>query len=257
MEIELPTPARYQMDLTVQTVVDSENRGFGGVRGLLLDADTGEAISGASVSMSDGAGEILTGEDGAFRFDNVGAGRRTVIVHHIRYGESEAAVAVRESEVTMLRLEVSARPLAVEPLEITVIGRRLQALDTRGFYEREAWGEATGRGHFFTVEDVERRNPRLISQLIADVPGTVLDCSNRPGSRTCELRFSGAGCLANVYIDGTPVVRSDNQRAPVGVDQLISPHEIAAIEVYPSAASLPAEFGGSTGGCGAIAIWSK
>jgi len=39
--------------------------------------------------------------------------------------------------------------------------------------------------------------------------------------------------------------------------QLIAPQEIAAIEVYPNAASLPAEFRGSTGGCGAIVIWSK
>ncbi|RMH14199.1 MAG: hypothetical protein D6701_11515, partial [Gemmatimonadetes bacterium] len=38
---------------------------------------------------------------------------------------------------------------------------------------------------------------------------------------------------------------------------LIRPEDIEAIEVYRGASEVPAEFGGSDAGCGAIVIWTR
>lgn len=43
----------------------------------------------------------------------------------------------------------------------------------------------------------------------------------------------------------------------MSLDNLVHPSDVAAIEAYAGAASVPAEFGGSTGRCGAIAIWTR
>lgn len=41
------------------------------------------------------------------------------------------------------------------------------------------------------------------------------------------------------------------------LDELVNPTEVATVEVYPSASEMPAEFGGSTGQCGSIVIWTR
>ncbi len=65
------------------------------------------------------------------------------------------------------------------------------------------------------------------------------------------------GCVnANIYVDGMRVVR-DNQAFRESIDNFVSPSEIAAMEVYRGPSEVPAEFGGSVGGCGAIVIWTR
>lgn len=38
---------------------------------------------------------------------------------------------------------------------------------------------------------------------------------------------------------------------------MISPGDVEAIEVFAGSSQIPAEFGGSTAGCGVIALWTK
>ncbi len=264
IELSLPDPGRYELDLTVRTIGSGRATGTSGIMGTALDLDTDEPIAGARISVLGGGAEALTSSGGSFRLEGLPPGERTLVLEHVTYGKREATVEVPPAATAVVRLRVPARPIALEPLEVVVEGTRVHSLEVRGFYERQRWAEAVGRGHFFTEADIRRRNPRLISHLIADVPGTILDCSGGPRSRTCELYFvgsraMGSGCeRANVYIDGARVIKSDNQLGEMlGVDELIAAVEIGGIEVYPSAASLPAEFSGSTGQCGAVVIWSK
>jgi len=43
----------------------------------------------------------------------------------------------------------------------------------------------------------------------------------------------------------------------VRVDDYVLPREVAGVEIYLGAASLPAEYGGADARCGAIVIWTK
>ena len=64
----------------------------------------------------------------------------------------------------------------------------------------------------------------------------------------------------NVYLDGNLVIRESEARwvrPPESINDYVLPIEIAGIEVYRGAASLPAEFSGSDARCGAIVIWTK
>ena len=144
---------------------------------------------------------------------------------------------------------------------MTVEQVRDRRLEVKGFYERERWGEAAGIGRYFTREDIERRNPRLMTQMIADLPGVRLDCSGSSLSRTCDVksvRASGFSChRMSVFVDGIRVIDGDRPPSHNKLDNFVLPIEVGAVEVYAGAASLPAEFGGSGSQCGVVAIWTR
>ncbi len=233
----------------------------GRIVGSVLDAATGQPVEAAVVGVAGRAYESLTNSEGRFTLDNVLKGPQLLELRHLAYGTQHATVDVPAGLSVFVVVEVAAQPLRVEPLNVTITGLRDLGLEIRGFYERQQWSERLGLGRFFTVEDIDRRRPRLISQMIADLPSTRLDCSSSPRVRSCELSFVGiprtSGCQrADVYIDGVNVIRSD-RRAAHTLDELVLPVEIAGVEVYPGPASTPAEFTGASGSCGVIVIWTK
>lgn len=60
-----------------------------------------------------------------------------------------------------------------------------------------------------------------------------------------------------LYVDGIRVLAGDGgRRVDHGIDVLVNPAAIAAVEVYSGATSLPAEYAGVTGRCGVVALWT-
>lgn len=173
--------------------------------------------------------------------------------------------------------EVDARltpdPVELEPIVATAT--RPRRLEIKGFYERKYWGEQLGGGTFFTAEDIERRNPVRITHMVADAPGVRLGGCTLRGygcklySTTHSRGFSDQGCKLNIYLDGILAIRGSAERWSLAsgvlgdmnprdsINDLVLPIEIAGIEVYTGAASLPAEFSGSDARCGAVVIWTK
>lgn len=63
------------------------------------------------------------------------------------------------------------------------------------------------------------------------------------------MRWSERPAVAK-FTGGMPVVRD-------GMDNLVSPSEVAAIEVYRRASEMPAEYIGSDAQCGVVSIWTR
>ncbi len=209
----------------------------------------------AAISVSGRTQVVQTDQRGRFVLSGLPVGEHELSVRHLGYAPLAHAVSVQQGFTTEVELGLSPDAMALPPIVATVI--RPRNLEIRGFYERRHWGELTGGGTFFTVDDIERRRPVRITRMIADVPGMRLRCSGS-GIRGCVLEstrrsaggFSTGGCQLYVYLDGI--------RMPSGqLDELVLPVEIAGIEVYDGPASLPAEFAGSDARCGAVVIWTK
>lgn len=102
-------------------------------------------------------------------------------------------------------------------------------------------------GTFFTRDEIQRRNPSNIMDLLRTVRGVQTECS---GS-SCIIRMSGAprSCEPMYFLDG---LKSDSYIA-----ESLEPRDIEGIELYRGAAELPAEFGGVNSGCGVVAIWTR
>jgi hypothetical protein len=47
----------------------------------------------------------------------------------------------------------------------------------------------------------------------------------------------------------------DTTASEIGIDQILSPYEVEAVEVYRGAGEVPAQFGPES--CGAIVIWTR
>ena len=73
--------------------------------------------------------------------------------------------------------------------------------------------------------------------------------------RTIVMRgvstVKGVTCPVQFYLDGAPVGTG------ISVDRLISPHEVAAVEVYSAGGYVPPQFSGPTARCGVIVLWSR
>ncbi len=226
--------------------------------GEVRDALAENPVAAAVVTVLAGTEVAETNRRGRFILSGVPVGVHEFSVRHLGYAPLSHEVTVSRGITT--EVEIGLVPEPVEMAPIVATAARSRRLEVKGFYERKYWGELVSGGTFFTAADIERRNPALISHMIADAPGVRLQCGIRhdscmiPNARGASGLVPG-GCVMSIYLDGVRLrVRATRKDT---LDDFVRPSEIAGVEVYMGPASLPAEFGGSDSGCGAVAIWTK
>ena len=167
-------------------------------------------MAAAAVSVTGRREVVQSNRRGQFVLSALPVGEYEISIRHIGYAPLTHTVTVTRGHTTEVDVRLSPDPVELEPLVATVA--RIRRLETQGFYERKYWGELIGGGTFFTVQDIERRNPFLITDLIADAPGVRVRCGGR--ARSCKVYsrristgFGGRGCEMTVYVDGTPVIQ--------------------------------------------------
>jgi hypothetical protein len=257
------------------------------VRGRLLDLETGLPIGGGIVSLiaAQGGATVATVEtspDGAYRLKAPKPGRYHLEVRRIGYqGWMDGPIMLAEGQTQQTEFRLPPIALQLDPLEVTApVNRMRNVLHRVGFYERQR----SSFGHFVTPEDIEARRAQRTSDILATIPGVRL--SQGIGKSRIRLRGSllsfGGDCHPRVYVDGLIVIRGDSRprgedlmglpeqdrsteieqfggsRDEIALDDVVVPTDIEAIEVYRSAAQVPAEFGGGSRvtQCGVIVIWT-
>jgi hypothetical protein len=198
----------------------------------------------------------VTDGEGSFLFPQVQPGTYEVVLKHLAYGTQTDSIELGEGELVSYEVRLVMEPIELAPLVVTVQRRAISRM-LLGFYERMSLGLG---GYFITREDIERRLPHQISQMIGEAPGARVRC---PG-RSCYVIFARyardprGSCRPAVYVDRMYVGGGMNDPSrPVRIDELVIPTEVEAVEVYDSPGSLPAEFGGSRAGCRVIVIWTR
>jgi hypothetical protein len=133
-------------------------------------------------------------------------------------------------------------PLSIEPirLEPIIVTAERAPPYRRGFEARRR----NQSGFLVTREEIEERNPRLLTELLNRVPGGIV-LSTPPFGYTLYLRGQ---CRPSIWVDGLQVPFVDS------IDQLISPQNVEAVEVYHGF-DLPVEFGANS--CGGVLIWTR
>jgi outer membrane cobalamin receptor len=184
-------------------------------------------------------GTRMTDEEGFFAFDSVPAGIYFLEVTLLGYGERRDTLRVEAGADLDVLVTLSVTPLPLEPILVEV--RRLYVPAYRaGFEERRRFRSGT----FFTREDIEARGAMHFSDLLRMVPGARVTPSARWGP-VVTLR---GGCRPQLWVDGVRTV------TPLGMDDLLPPMDVDAVEVYHGAQT-PAEFGGDA--CGTIVVWTR
>jgi hypothetical protein len=252
-----PLPAKQQ-DTTGKT---------SGLAGVVRDS-LRRPITAASV-LVDGS-SVFTATDDSGRFDV-----RHLPAGHNGFTITKIGFAPLSFEVTLPADSVVLLAVTMHPVQLlNTVNVRAERTNTYlariGFIERQR----LGIGSFLSPQHLDSIAMSVTrpSELLRGVRGIDMRCGTGPtpaGQRPsflvgadCNLTsHSPPGCLW-LFIDGVP--HGEQQ-----IDQLgLSPSGIAAIEVYERPSMVPLEFQGQlpikkgqnmsmSGGCGALAIWTK
>lgn len=156
-------------------------------------------------------------------------------------------------------------PRSIQSVQISA--RANTPLGRSGFYDRV---QRVQRGAYsarmITPEELEQRNPIRLTQVLR---GESTVSVRRVGMDGAMLTGRGGNCSMSILLDGMRVTGTyeetlDNRINPpplsmlTSVDNLIPIQSVAAIEIYASVNSIPAELQRSAGNvqCGLVAIWT-
>ena len=238
--------------------------------GTVIDSLIGLPLSSADVLIN-GLNVAVTDNDGAFWLPSFRLewGSNLLEFRRIGYTPKQAEVWT-STEDAELDIELELMPIALRMPEVVVEGNRTTYHfgRMRGFIRRSR----TGLGHYITREDIEKRQPLIVSELLGHVPGIAVS-PTAGGNRVEILRRTTlqGGCKPEIVVDGIRLNIVTGQKMKFGdadgqgfiqgrdieIDDLVSPDEVEGIEVYTGPATTPAELSMVDTDCGVIVIWTR
>lgn len=225
--------------------VSAHAQSTGSVSGTVRDS-TGGVVQAAEVVAIGLPRRTFTDSAGRYRLDQLPAGRWTLRARRLGHRALELTTVIGASEEARSDFVLARLPLRLQPV---VVNARSNARSRQlaGFYERRRWGH----GRYLTQDRIDRHPQMSLPQLLSvEIPG-VRVVSGRFVRES--LRFRANSCPPLVFLDGAAATASEFD---LGAIATIS---VAAIEVYPGPATVPAEFQVARGlhTCGVVAIWSR
>lgn len=214
------------------------------VQGTVVDNRTGNPVPSAVVSLgagpsgNRGRGTRVSDDEGRFSFREVPEGTYRILVSAPSYRTMRDTLQVPAGEDLELILPLSEDPIPLEPIIVTAEQR---AISPRRDWEQRARSRSV---FLITREDFEHLGHRNMSDLLNAVPGSIV-VPTPPYGYTLLLRGQ---CRPAIFLDGVELLGATS------IDQLMSPHDVEAIEVYHGF-ELPVEFGVNP--CGGILIWTR
>lgn len=240
-------------------------------QGQVVDS-AGRPIRAAIVEADDPPKAVVSDDSGYFRFTELPAGPITIRVRHIGFEAIEFQLRLlADSTVSVgVKLLPAAQMLNAVEVDAGVEASHPQLAQT-GFYQRMR----AGWGHMVTPEDIDKRRSSATSSssFLEDIVGVKVT-HNQVGRSTPSRKGGGRGgnpgggggavimgktakgadCRMNLLMNGQPVKLSAGET----FDMYFNVSELYAIEVYPHATDIPAEYQQLLGNdlCGAVAVWT-
>lgn len=231
------------------------------VTGFVRDS-AGRPIVGAEVFVGRTDKPVTTNDAGRYRLVGAPTGSKWVAVRRIGYSPVRRSVRIEQKETQEIDFVMVALPVTLPELKVVeqsgMKNRRLQDFWQRS---RNAYG-----GHFITSEDIARRNPITLAQVVRQwMPLAALTNIERRtgdyGHIWAYQRREGFGGPRGFGGRCAPAVSLNNGMAddywtvedvPLGM--------VEAVEVYrPRWSEIPVEhsFSGRAMTCGLVIVWSK
>lgn len=220
--------------------------GTSGLAGVVTDFAERRLV-GASVVVESDSASAISDRRGEFRVRGLPAGPRRFYVRRVGYQPVLFELDLPPAAIVTVHVRLQGNAVSIGTMVIE--GQRHSLpLFREGFYDRAA---RHPQGWFFPPEEIVRRRVTTVTSLLSEVPGVTIH--RRNGESFAAGRAIATGpCPFDIWLDGTRVQKGVNDL------ELLAPGPIIrAVEVYPSAATVPARFVRSNSLCGALVIWTK
>lgn len=219
-------------------------RGNGTLRGVVRRPD-GVPLEGARLVFWGSGVEVATTSTGAYRMAELPAGTHTMEARALGFLPQRIPIDVMEGVESVSDFTLESFGTYLDTVKVT--GRRVYASrQVQEFEERRK----RGFGTFMDEDDIEKRNPFFVGDLLRMTPGVQVV----PGQFGNRILMRGMGfqvnCYPAVFIDGMKVMNMDGD-----IDSYVNVQEIRALEVYPRGSSVPVQFQ-TLDGCGSLVIWT-
>lgn len=207
----------------------------------------------ADITVVGTGSHVTTTANGKFRFMQVPAGQYLMVVRRIGFAPTSSIVQVGKGDTLRVNFTL-ARSVAV--IDTVRVRERRVSMRMADFEARRK----QGMGQFLTQEEIDKKGSVQISDFLRSFRGVdisrqtqeafggTIALSRREGGTFGE--GSGA-CAYQVLLDGIVMPRFFD------LELLPSPKQIAGVEVYSGAATVPLTFGGPDRRCGVIAVWTR
>jgi hypothetical protein len=242
------------------------------VTGRLIDGH-GAGIALAEVKVN--RTRVATNDFGQFAV-RIDAGKVNIEVKRLGYMQSKMALRLMRDTT----IEIVMLPNPGQLRTVTVTERAVTGLTRLGFFDRQEQAKRGFlNGTFITPEDITKRNPSAVSQMLGNVQGVSLQNS---AGRLIPTAHDGM-CAMTIFLDGAQINNSKGQQGKMsafiemerdnpshvdgpqagriadygGIDLVMSAQQLLGIEVYPRAGSAPLKYQSLTNNCGMILLWTK
>ncbi|HVE33885.1 MAG TPA: carboxypeptidase regulatory-like domain-containing protein [Gemmatimonadaceae bacterium] len=227
-------------------------RSFGTIDGAVSDTNL-VPLQGAFVSILGTPIRVGTGPNGRFRIVRVPAGQYLLVVKRVGYRPVSSVVDIAASDTLRVSYTL-AEAQAVTTLGTVVVSEPSTADRLSGFEARRKLGV----GQFLTLDQINKANTVFTTELMRKFTSVNVSPSHTSviteyfalSAREGGNPSMGA-CPMQVYLDQVPLP------TPFNLDLLPTPKDLAGIEVYAGASTIPAQFAGYNRGCGVILVWTK
>lgn len=219
-------------------------RGNGTLHGVVRRPD-GAPLEGARLVFWGSGVEVATTSTGAYRMAELPAGTHTMEARALGFLPQRIPIDVMEGVESVSDFTLESFGTYLDTVKVT--GRRVYASrQLQEFEERRK----RGFGTFMDEDDIEKRNPFFVGDLLRMTPGVQVV----PGQFGNRILMRGMGfqvnCYPAVFIDGMKVMNMDGD-----IDSYVNVQEIRALEVYSRGSSVPVQFQ-TLDGCGSLVIWT-
>jgi hypothetical protein len=232
-------------------------RGRAHLNGSVVDR-AGKLVPNARVIVIGSGMETLTNDAGRFSLDSLPAGTQTLDVRAIGYVPIQRIVNLAERSPTTVDVTLGDRAIVLSKVQVrgTPVYSSLFAPKLAGFFDRMRDRKlGLTNGYFITPQDIENRKPVMLTQMFETLPSVHVAHGGRPS----EDRIVGRrNCAMTIFLDGVRVVGKIGRGAPEeGLNNIISPNQVAAMEVYADAFDAPPQYQPQNASCGVVLVWSK